>query len=560
LRARVAEKQGERALAVRELRWLCLNAVPSAEAQGADSRLAELSSKSALTKQERFARAETLARLGMISDVERELELAGQARGAAIRSADALSIRASAYYAARDYPPAAELFEQAARRGSNAPDRDWLYSARAFSRANQDERALQMYSSLPGRFPKSGLADEALYLQARLRYIQGDSVGAERNYSRFLSRYGKSSPYARQASYEQAVNQLVSSDYRAAAAALHRLIQSEQNPRTSAGYSELYAVALLGMQERREAVLAFRRIMADRPLSFASLASAARLRSLGESVPALIETKEDPMRPEVPLDPELPQKAELYHRIGLDTDAEKSLRSEERQMVARYGARASEALCRLYAKVRSGERRYWIGQLAARPEWLDRAPTSGTRWLWECVYPKPFEPLVREVESRHSLPADLAYALIRQESSFRPGAVSDARAVGLMQLLPSTARLVARELDQGYEPPWLLSPYYNIQFGTFYLGKLLSLFARNLALAVAAYNAGPEVVSRWLKSGEQLPLDVFVAKIPYVETREHVSRVLGNYARYRYLEGGESEVIALDLELPHGLHPEPGVY
>jgi soluble lytic murein transglycosylase len=72
-------------------------------------------------------------------------------------------------------------------------------------------------------------------------------------------------------------------------------------------------------------------------------------------------------------------------------------------------------------------------------------------------------------------------------------------------------------------------------------------------LALAAYNAGPQAVARWLSSGEGLPLDLFVARIPYEETRTYVARVLSNAARYGYLEGGEGAVQAPSLELPKGV-------
>ena len=80
--------------------------------------------------------------------------------------------------------------------------------------------------------------------------------------------------------------------------------------------------------------------------------------------------------------------------------------------------------------------------------------------------------------------------------------------------------------------------------------KLLDAFGGNVALAAAAYNAGPAAVRRWLDGGKTLPLDVFVARIPYGETLEYVERVVGNFARYRYLEDGPNAVPRLALALP----------
>ena len=149
---------------------------------------------------------------------------------------------------------------------------------------------------------------------------------------------------------------------------------------------------------------------------------------------------------------------------------------------------------------------------------------------------------------------------MRQESGFRPDVVSPANAVGLMQLIPPTAERVAKELSLPYEQDALRSPAYNVKLGSFYLKKLLDLFAGNFALAAAAYNAGPQAVFRWLENSSDLPLDVFVARIPFEETQGYVERVLGNQARYRYVEAGEAGVPKLALELPRGLKAPADLY
>ncbi len=93
-------------------------------------------------------------------------------------------------------------------------------------------------------------------------------------------------------------------------------------------------------------------------------------------------------------------------------------------------------------------------------------------------------------------------------------------------------------------------PAASLHFSARYLKKLLDTFGGNVALAAAAYNAGPAAVHRWLDGAKTLPLDVFVARIPYAETLDYVERVVGNYARYRYLEDGPKGVPQLALELP----------
>jgi soluble lytic murein transglycosylase len=122
-----------------------------------------------------------------------------------------------------------------------------------------------------------------------------------------------------------------------------------------------------------------------------------------------------------------------------------------------------------------------------------------------------------------------------------------------MQIMPTTARKLAEELGEKAADLTLTRAHDSVRLGAAYLRKLLDTFQGNVPLALAAYNAGPHAVSRWLAGGEGLPLDLFVARIPYHETRGYVTRVLSNVARYAYLEGGEAAVQALSLDLPRGV-------
>ena len=165
------------------------------------------------------------------------------------------------------------------------------------------------------------------------------------------------------------------------------------------------------------------------------------------------------------------------------------------------------------------------------------------------------------VERRYQLPESLVYAVMRQESNFRPNVVSPAGAVGLMQLMPSTARRAADELTQQPGAPWVPDPHRptnvlnNVELGGFYLNKLLTLLGGQMPVAIAAYNAGPQSVSHWLESAEALPVDVWVAHIPFEETRDYVAFVLSNWLAYRYL-GNPTDLPELTLALKHDTLPQ----
>jgi soluble lytic murein transglycosylase len=116
-------------------------------------------------------------------------------------------------------------------------------------------------------------------------------------------------------------------------------------------------------------------------------------------------------------------------------------------------------------------------------------------------------------------------AVARQESAFMTDARSGAGALGLMQLMPATAKQTAHRHGVRYSAANdLIDPYKNIKLGTAYLGNMFRRFSNNRILASAAYNAGPSRVKRWLNPA--LPLDVWIETIPFTETRNYVQNVL----------------------------------
>jgi soluble lytic murein transglycosylase len=119
-----------------------------------------------------------------------------------------------------------------------------------------------------------------------------------------------------------------------------------------------------------------------------------------------------------------------------------------------------------------------------------------------------------------------------------------------MQLMPSTARLAAAEVGLAVLPDECVRPELNVQLGAHYLGKLFRAYGGTAALAAAAYNAGPHAVHAWLSSFTAKELDVWVATIPFRETRHYVAAVVANLVRYQYLAGGIEGVVAPTLTVP----------
>lgn len=146
---------------------------------------------------------------------------------------------------------------------------------------------------------------------------------------------------------------------------------------------------------------------------------------------------------------------------------------------------------------------------------------------YDIRFPTPFRDLVFDNADNHDLDPSLIYGVTRRESAFKINARSSVGALGLMQLMPGTARLESKRL--GRKRPShhdILSAENNIFLGSSYLNRLLQRFGGNQALATAAYNAGPRRVDRWIPKSEAVPSDIWVDTLPFRETREYVRAVL----------------------------------
>jgi len=155
----------------------------------------------------------------------------------------------------------------------------------------------------------------------------------------------------------------------------------------------------------------------------------------------------------------------------------------------------------------------------------------------ELRFPLPYRGELQLASSTRRLPPSWAFAIARQESAFRADARSSAGALGLMQIMPATARATARKFDIPLKNDKdLLSPNTNIALGTAYLAQLQEQFGSRV-LASAAYNAGPTRVRSWLKDTSGLPWDVWVENIPFDETRQYVQNVLAYTVIYGHRLG-----------------------
>ncbi|MBM4282472.1 MAG: lytic transglycosylase domain-containing protein, partial [Deltaproteobacteria bacterium] len=175
---------------------------------------------------------------------------------------------------------------------------------------------------------------------------------------------------------------------------------------------------------------------------------------------------------------------------------------------------------------------------------------------WSLAWPRAHRAALEQGAAVGRVPTPLLFGLAREESAFDARVVSWAGAVGLCQLMPTTALDEARALK--LPPPSttdLLEPSLNARLGGAHLGRRLHGM-RHPLLAIAAYNAGPGAVAKWMPpEGQRLPIDLFVEQIPVEETRNYVKKVTGSWVTYSVLDGAaggaalDEGVLAFDLRV-----------
>jgi peptidoglycan lytic transglycosylase len=225
-------------------------------------------------------------------------------------------------------------------------------------------------------------------------------------------------------------------------------------------------------------------------------------------------------------------RADALRSIAFDASAELELR-------AGYAATGEPRLLLEAAQSAATAGHYGAAIVTVRqlfPQ-LESQPFSEVpRDVWRVAYALPFEASIRRWSAKAGVDPMLVAGLIRQESAFEPEARSGKAAIGLMQLIGPTARLLARQEKIRYSHARLTEPDYNVRLGTTYVANLVKQFG-GAESALAAYNAGEDRVTLWTAGQSYRETAEFVDSIPFTETRQYVQIVTRNADIYRRLYG-----------------------
>jgi soluble lytic murein transglycosylase len=413
-----------------------------------------------------------------------------------------------------------------------------------------------LWDGLARKYPQSTLADDAVYNQALAARRNGD-IDKERALLRDLVDRFPSSDLRSDALFRLFWSQWSEGKPREGLVWLDQLAASPD----SDGYEEERArywrarALLEPLEGESELARAASREVArtdlawlaeGRPLTYYGLLAHGRLADLDPERTQAIEQAQDRLvqtpaprslhAGALARDPHLLAAIELL-RLGLKTEAAREISAVDRS-AARSGGEVGHEPLTLIAELysRAGDLRSAHAIVRTELRSLLRRPASALALRAAALaYPLAFREQIARVSQGAAVPPDLLQALMREESALDPRALSPTGALGLTQVMPSTARMLARKLRlQGYQTARLLEPDLNIRIGGTYLGELYARF-QHPALALASYNAGPGAVAGWLKVRGSLPLDAFVEEIPLDETRGYVKRCLRSFAAYQFL-------------------------
>ncbi len=429
--------------------------------------------------------------------------------------ADALLLLADLSAAAGASPRALALYSKAAALEGEAAEQAAYRRGSLQLQMGQSSAGIAELLGFAERHPSSGRAPMALYLVADQYARLGRRASSDSLLAAISDRWPRHGYASR---------------------ARSRLIDRALARRdTAAAVGWLRSEVDVGGADQNEAHFKLAALQTDSLEARHLYAELARRDSLGyygtiaRARAGLPDMRIEPARP-VPAAPAVHvalRTLDLLHQVGFDEEAARHLE----HVLAQDPRPAAELLDLAEGLIERGfmAEAIGLGWRATRTYTLDEPR------VLRVIFPWPLRNLIEGEAARHGLDPYLLAGLIRQESAFRDKVVSRAGAHGLMQLMPATARQVARKLDVEWDAGLLSIADANLVLGTAHLASLLEQYGGAVIPALAAYNAGGTPVRRWLRYPEASDPVLFVERIPYAETRGYVRTVLRNQALYRAL-------------------------
>jgi soluble lytic murein transglycosylase len=417
-----------------------------------------------------------------------------------------------------------------------------LYMLAELSRDEDDEAGHDaLIAQMIQQFPKSRWLEEALYSGGNMYLLKHNAQQATYHYSMLVKLFPQST-YAPSAHWRAAWMNYRLRNYAEAARLMDEQIQ--MYPRGVEVSSALYWRARIYEDEEHnfgQAVNYYTTLSTTYTNFYYANLARQRLKVLGDQ-PAVAPS---PVLSAVPqldvpeLTGDLPEndihliKARLLANAALNEYIGPEIQASETS--SEWGALAEAEIYASYGEYTRSVQSMKHSGIAFYSLPVEQVPTL----YWHLLFPQPYWPDLVTDSKKNGLDPYFVASLIRQESEFNAGAVSRANAYGLMQLLPSVGKSMAKKQKiRHFKTSDLLNAKINLELGTMNLKQVLDRFGDQKEYALAAYNAGDTPVRRWMSSNDYKDIPEFVESIPYSETREYVQAILRNREMYRILYPG----------------------
>jgi len=505
---------------------------------------------------EAFARAQAIASAMRHGEAESAFAAVARATEDASLRCEARLGQARAVYFARERRRAAPLLSSVADECEEPDVRAWAryLAGKSFAMIDEHERALDEYGALEREVPDHRLADDARFRSALIDAERGDHASMVERLRSLPEAYphGDMHGEARFLLAWQARREGRLEDARSFLEASLREGPGENAEDLHGRAAYWHAVVLFELGRTDEARQAWTSLVAEHPLSYYSQQALVRLGEIG---PAVLEAARAQLgargeatmtfawRPELDT-PAFARAIALFEVGELDEG-----RAELAWMREESGAEDEELRwieAALLDRVGAHPTAVYLARGELR-SFRERPPSGASYARWRIAYPAAYAPMIERIAEERGIPAELIRAIAREESSFRPDAVSVAHAYGLVQLIEPTARRFARTLGLTANRQTLVDPEINVSIGSAFMRWLWDRYESNPAVLPSAYNAGQGATDRWLRQRPNQRLDEWIEEIPYDETRRYTRRVLQSWGIYTWLDRGELPVLRPEL-------------
>jgi soluble lytic murein transglycosylase len=417
-----------------------------------------------------------------------------------------------------------------------------LYMLAELSRSEDDRAGHDaLIAEMVKRFPSSRWLEEALYSGGNMYLLKHDAGQAIYHYTTLVTLFPNST-YAPSSHWRAAWMNYRMRKYSEAAR-----LMDEQVQRYAAGIeapSALYWRGRIYEDEEHnfgQAVNYYKALSAAYPDYYYGELARQRLKVLGTQpavapaavLSAVVKTPTPPLTGELPENDIHLIKARLLANAALNEYIGPEIQASPTS--GEWGALAQAEIFASYGEYTRALQSMKHSGISFFTQPMNQVPEV----YWRLLFPQPYWPDLVADSQKNGLDPYLVASLIRQESEFNAGVVSHANAYGLMQLLPSVGKSMAKhEGIKQFDTRKLLDPSVNLELGTANLKLVLDRFGGQIEYALAAYNAGDKPIRQWLASDDYKDIPEFVESIPYTETREYVQAILRNREMYHSLYAG----------------------